>query len=140
VQLIINKPRLIEQLRALEYESCPRPAGLVTLSLEFFRNSESLFKYTSPAQLEITATDAEMRSEVVECLDLPEPKVFFTDCDSVVQSLFGIAKSELITKLKILSLLNNKVVIAWRDVMGNTEYPSTCDSCAESLAVHFSSN
>jgi len=69
VQTIIDKPRLIEQLRTLEYESYPGSAGLVKLSLEFFRNSESLFKYTSPAQLEITATNAEMRSEVVECLD-----------------------------------------------------------------------
>lgn len=69
MQLIIDKPRLIEQLRDLEYESFPKPAGIVKLSLEFFRDSESLFKYTSPAELEITATDPEMRSEVVECLD-----------------------------------------------------------------------
>lgn len=48
---------------------------------------------------------------------LPEPKVYFTDCDFVVQSLFGITQSELTTKLKILSLLNEKIVIATSHVL-----------------------
>jgi len=65
---------------------------------------------------------------ILNPIDLPEPKVFFTDCDSVVQSLFGIAKSELITKLKILSLLNNKVVIAASHVLeSNLTYETLID-------------
>jgi len=69
VQLIIDKHELIEQLKALERESYIGPAGLVKLSLELSRDSESLLRYTSPADLQITATDAETRNEVVECLD-----------------------------------------------------------------------
>jgi len=50
-------------------------------------------------------------------IELAEPRAYFTDCDSVVQSLFGITKPELITKLKVLSLLNEKVVVATSHIL-----------------------
>ncbi len=49
--------------------------------------------------------------------ELPDPRVYFTDCDLVTQSLFKITKTELITKLKVLSLLNQKVVVATSHIL-----------------------
>ena len=70
MQLIIDKSELIKRLKSLEYESFPKPGGPVTLSLEFFKNSDSLLRYDHcTAQLEITATDEQMCSQVLECLD-----------------------------------------------------------------------
>ena len=58
-----------------------------------------------------------MNYKILKPGDLTEPKVYFTDCDLVAQSLFKITRSELIDKLKVLSLLNNKVVIATSHIL-----------------------
>lgn len=55
--------------------------------------------------------------EVLKPTDLPGPKAYFVDCDSIAQENFGITSLELSQKIKILCLLNEKVVVATSHVL-----------------------
>lgn len=55
--------------------------------------------------------------EVLKPTDLPGPKAYFVDCDSIAQENFGITNLELSQKIKILCLLNEKVVVATSHVL-----------------------